>query len=177
MRVWRGSLTCPLYCDPTHRESKPTASDSCSSRLRRRNALPPPRRAGAARAAATALRPRRAEQGRTAGTRSKGARPATAPGKGRTTPRGLVWAAPRPRAWPRRRGGGPRGAWRRRPSRRNRGPPSALRASGRASAGERAAGGAWQPRRRRRRNEVPECPGVLPAARQVILLSVLPIFQ
>ena len=45
------------------------------------------------------------------------------------------------------------------------------------SAGERAAGGAWQPRRRRRRNEVPEGPGVLPAARQVILLSVLPIFQ
>ncbi|XP_039774418.1 splicing factor, arginine/serine-rich 19-like isoform X1 [Panicum virgatum] len=52
------------------------------------NPPPPPAPASAAatphraRAAATALRPRRAEQGRTAGARSKGARPATAPSKG-----------------------------------------------------------------------------------------------
>ena len=45
-------------------------------------------------------------------------------------------------AGPWRHGGGPRGARRRRPSRGERGPASALRASGRASGGEQAAGGA-----------------------------------
>ena len=47
-------------------------------------------------------------------------------------------------ARPRRHGGGPRGARRRRPSRGEQGPASALRASGHASGGEQAAGGAWQ---------------------------------
>ena len=47
-------------------------------------------------------------------------------------------------AGPWRHGGGPRGARRRRPSRGEQGPASALRASGHASGGEQAAGGAWQ---------------------------------
>jgi len=91
----------------------------------------PPRSRGAVRRGQASLRPApgRDEAGR---ARADGGRAEQG------------WTAARPRARPRRGHGGAAEAL---AGRGERGPPSALRGSGRSSGGERAAGGAWQPRR------------------------------